>query len=413
MRTVIYWEQDSWGGVDTHLQTLLSSWPCQDDEFVILYNRGNAGYARIAPQLAALPNVRCVMIDSCTYNALAVRTGSGMPGRLLRAILYILQPLLFSAMVMRLTRLLRREGKFDVLLADNGGYPAAWGCLASIFAGRRAGIAARFMLVHHAATAAAPFMGWFEQLVDRSISRAVSGLICVSYATRASLIEQRWIDVELIPLRVIYNGVMPATDVSGDKVSANLRRLTAATDDDVLVGIVGRVEPYKGQEDLIAALTRLDEARRSHVRIVIIGSADQDEVARLKRLCEAGGVAGRVHFSGYVAGEPSDIMRQLDLLVVATRTFEGFGLTLAEAMSAGTPVLTTRVGAIPEFVDDQIGYLIHPDSPHEIMEALANFLDDREAWQQRAEAARKRIGIFSSARMANEYRQFFAERLVG
>jgi len=63
---------------------------------------------------------------------------------------------------------------------------------------------------------------------------------------------------------------------------------------------------------------------------------------------------------------------------------EDIGLTLAEAMHAGIPVLTTRVGAIPEFVDESNGVLVSPGSPLEMSLALRDFLAMIHGWLRRA-----------------------------
>ena len=54
------------------------------------------------------------------------------------------------------------------------------------------------------------------------------------------------------------------------------------------------------------------------------------------------------------------IMNSLDLLVFATRNWDGWSLVAAEAMSVGVPVISTRVGATTEFINDSNGYLIKP-----------------------------------------------------
>ena len=65
-------------------------------------------------------------------------------------------------------------------------------------------------------------------------------------------------------------------------------------------------------------------------------------------------------FTGYIEEDSISIVSRLDLLVSVTRTFEGFGLSIAEAMSVGTPVLCTKVGAIPEYLNNENSTLIEP-----------------------------------------------------
>ena len=102
-------------------------------------------------------------------------------------------------------------------------------------------------------------------------------------------------------------------------------------------------------------------------------------------------------------GNISTLMRQFDLLAMLTKDFEGFGLTIAEAMWAGTPVLTTTVGAVPEFVSQEIAIMVQPEAPDEIAEALMQIMDSDEEVQQRASRARQHIRKYSGQAMAQNF----------
>lgn len=407
MRILIYWEQASWGGVDTHLLELLSTWPAPNDEIVLMVNDGNAGFARLQAQFEALPYVRCVSVPSYSHNELNRRWSQRPLLRRFSKLLHFIQPITYWLFVRRMQGYLQREGTFDLLLGNNGGYPAAWGTLCALEAGVRAGIGTRLLLVHHAATSPAPFMWWYEQLVDRRISRIATAMICVSWATRATILARRWLDEELVRMRVIHHDIAIEAAQPGDKLP-DIRGAIGAASGDLLVGIAGRVEPYKGHEDLIFALARMGQEQRTRLRLVVIGAGEVAELERLRCIAANLGVGDRVHFLGYVPGRPVDLIAQLDLLAMVTRTFEGFGLTLAEAMAIGVPVLASRVGAIPEFVDETSGMLVNPGAPQEIARALADFVAEPQAWARRAEVARGRSRD-TAGRMAVEYRRLFVE----
>lgn len=402
MRVLVYWEQDSTGGVDTHLLELLAAWPNTQDEFVILHNEGNRGVERIRGELKKLPRVSLCAVRSFSFNERLRR----IEGRLARRFAYLLQPLWHLLSVAPLRRAMQRLGDFDVLLSNNGGYPAAWGCLSALAAAHDAGIATRILLVHHAATRPNPFMAWFEQLVDREVMRLASAITCVSWATRQTLLDYRHFDAEKVRFRVIHNQIYPRRQ--GAATCADLRRIAGVAPGEKLVGVVGRIEPYKGQEDMLFAIARLGEAQRRRLRLVLIGSSERVERERLCGIARQLGIADRVCFPGYIEGDPVDIIRQMDLLVVATRSFEGYGLTLAEAMLAGIPILSTRVGAVPEFVDESLGCLVPPSAPHDLALALDDFLERGGEWQQRARLAQQRVQN-PGRDMATEYRRLFVE----
>lgn len=405
MRILVYWEQESWGGVDSHLLTLLSRWPEVGDEFLVLVNKGNRGAERIRDGLSSLDNVRMKSIHSVSYNQLAQRLRKlPMMGRWLARALYFIQPLIFVLNVVYFAALFRKQGRFDLSLCNNGGYPAAWGTLAALVASKAAKIKARVLLVHHAATLPGVFMGWFERLVDRQVERVATAIVCVSNATRLALLEKRYFNEENVCVRVIGNS---ATHSPSTGEAINLRRMLGQFSG-LLVGILGRVERYKGQEDLIFAVARLPASIRHQIKVLIIGSGDEREVSHLKGLAAALGVSEFVYFTGYIAGDSRLIVGQLDLLVMATRSFEGFGLTLAEAIQERVPVVATRVGAIPEFVRPENGATIAPCSPGELASAIANFVADSAGWKDRARSAPSDYKLLGET-MAREYCFLFRE----
>lgn len=407
MKIAIYWEQNSWGGVDAHLLTLLKSWPNTEDTIVLFYNKGNLGLERIRIDLEKLTYIRLAEISSCSYNEVVNRLAAVPLGRFIRGLVYFLQPLLFFYMVVRLTRQFRNEGGIDVVLADNGGYPGAWGCLSSLIAAKRAHIGVRILLVHHEAVRPGFLMSGLDFYADRMVTRTASAIVCPSYATCRTILERRAINSNLIRTRVIYNEVVENTDNIASEKGANIRAIVG-DDSEVLIGIVGRVESYKGHEDIISAVSRLNKSERKRIRLVVVGSGEQNEVSKLQRLAERLGVGSRVNFLGYVAGSSVALIKQLDLLIVATRSFEGFGLTLAEAMLVEIPIVTTNVGAIPEFVDSSVGTLIPPNSPRDLSEVLSAFLTNPTSFKSKLKKAKARIQETGSG-MASEYRRLFIE----
>lgn len=392
MKVAIWWEQDSWGGVDTHLLTLLRNWPDKHDRFVVFYNSSNQGMARISASLSGL--------DHVALSPFAER-GRFFPRSIGRIVHYFSLPLRFLAMKRRARRLLARHGPFDALLADNGGYPAAWGVIAALWAGAAMGLRARVLLVHHCAAARSALRHGFESLVDLGVQNWATDLVAVSHATRATLIERRGFHTQTTPIRVIHNGLDLLDAEESPMVDLRSRLLIPA--ESFVVGMVGRLDQYKGQEDLVLALCELPVEKRARVVAVFVGGDDVAERARLEAIAEDTGVASQVRFAGYVEGSSSLLMRQFDLLAMLTRDFEGFGLTIAEAMWAGTPVLATVVGAVPEFVTSEFAMLVRPESPVGIAEGLAQIMDNGGEARQRAVRARQHISRYNGQAMARRF----------
>lgn len=396
MRIAIWWEQDAWGGVDTHLLTLLRNWPGNEDQFVIFYNRNNQGMSRIQASLKQINGVTIEPFDDLpTY----------LPSIVLRVVRYFSLPIRFWFMKRRAQNLLTVKGEFDALFADNGGYPGAWGSLAAVWAGAALGLRVRLLLVHHSAIARSALRYSVESLIDLGVQMWATDLVTVSRATRDSLIERRGFFTERNPIRVIHNGVDQS--LQSQEVTVNLRKQLGIPADSFLIGMVGRLERYKGQEDLILSLCELPPEMLEQVVAVFVGGGDIKEMERLKLLGSMVGVASQIRFAGYVDVDTSVLMRQFDLLAMLTKDFEGFGLTIAEAMAAGTPVLTTNVGAVSEFVSTELAVLIPPEAPEEIAAALVQIIAKREDAQHRAARAKLHIRKFSGQIMAKRFHRLF------
>lgn len=412
MNIVIFWEQESWGGVDTHLLELLKTWPDSSDRFVLLYNKTSEGYKRIEGHLRTIPNLRSIPISTYSPSDLATRAKATFAPFLLRTLLYFLKPVLFPLTVLQIRKALRKLGDFDVLLADNGGYPGAWGALAALPAAKSAGIPLRALLVHHSSSYPGIFMGWFEYLVDKVVDRNTNLVICVSYATRESLLIRRNLNEDKLRLRVVHNSLSTPGIPTSIPAKEYKQLLELKQPGEYLVGMLGRVESYKGQEDLVFALSRLPLGEQRRFRLLIIGRGEDKEVERLKKIVDRLDLKERVHFLGYIDCDSMQLISQLDILAMLTRSFEGFGLTVAEAMYVGVPVLVTRVGAVPEFVDDTTGYIVNPTSPVEVMQSLRDYLSDPDKWRIRASIAKEKVS-HTGPGMAIEYHQIFNECLSG
>jgi glycosyltransferase involved in cell wall biosynthesis len=131
---------------------------------------------------------------------------------------------------------------------------------------------------------------------------------------------------------------------------------------DPVIGSVGSLHVRKGYRYLIEAtplvLTELPEAR-----FVLVGGGP--ERPRLEQLAAELGVAGRVQFLGQRT-DISDLLPGFDVFVLPSIT-EGMPNAVLEAMAAGIPVVASRVGGVPEIVQDgETGLLVEPESPSDL-----------------------------------------------
>jgi glycosyltransferase involved in cell wall biosynthesis len=154
-----------------------------------------------------------------------------------------------------------------------------------------------------------------------------------------------------------------------------------------IVGFVGRLEPRKGPLDLARAAPRI-RAARPDARVVLVGD---DPFGADPAYTEAVRSAPGVEVHGWVE-DAAGLMRHLDVLVLPSHA-EPFGTVLAEAMAAGTPVVATRVGGLPEVVDDGVtGRLVAPGRPDELADAVVEVLGRRAEMGAAARERARRFG---------------------
>ena len=104
------------------------------------------------------------------------------------------------------------------------------------------------------------------------------------------------------------------------------------------------------------------------------------------------GVDSHVQFRGFIEhGKLPDHYANADLFVLPSK-MEAFGLVLAEAMASGLPVVSTRVGGIPEVVEEGVtGLLVPPNDPPALAEAIIDLLDDRDRMRAMGVRGRERV----------------------
>jgi glycosyltransferase involved in cell wall biosynthesis len=168
-----------------------------------------------------------------------------------------------------------------------------------------------------------------------------------------------WAHVPVEKIVVIPNAVDPPADAADRPPSG----------EGVRVGFIGRFDPVKRIEDLVVAMTLLDDAYSLH----LFGDASRDRSVR--RLIDASGLNSRVLLHGAVSS-PWPALKEIDLLVLPSDA-EGFGLVLIESMAAGVPVVATDVPGIRDVVrHDRNGVLVPPRNPRALASAIRRVAAD-------------------------------------
>jgi len=202
----------------------------------------------------------------------------------------------------------------------------------------------------------------------------------------------------------IFSGI----DLSPYELARTARTKTRAAlglrDDQFVVGAVGRLEPIKGFTYFMDA-AEVIAPRAPRACFVHAGDGSEASVLRSR----AGSLNGRVKFLGLREDVPA-LMAAFDVLVVPSLN-EGMGRVILEAGAAGTPVVATRVGGIPEIVrDGETGLLVPPKDAPSIAGAVLQLAGDPAKAATMGAAARSHVAPdFSLERMVMRIEALYEE----
>lgn len=203
---------------------------------------------------------------------------------------------------------------------------------------------------------------------------------------------------------VIPNGY-DLSHFSPDVSAGNrLRAEWGITEGTAVLGMVGRFDPFKDHQNLLAALARLKSKGRMPFHCVLVGRGMDRDNVQLDAWLREYGLQSDVSLLGQRNDVPA-VMSALNIHVLSSSS-EAFPNVLAEAMACGTPCVTTDVGDAGVIVGET-GWVIPPANADKLAEALASALEmyrDAPEWQIRCDLARKRVEEnFSLERMIDAY----------
>lgn len=189
---------------------------------------------------------------------------------------------------------------------------------------------------------------------------------------------------------VIFNGVDTiqfSPRDSGNEVRAEL----GVGRDEILFGFAGRLVGWKGLDTVLRALAHPALAQPG-IKLLIVGTGPHEK--KLRALCQGLGLGQRVIFYGPVSHQDLPaIYSSIDIGVFPSIADEAFGITIAEAMSCGKPVIASYIGGIPEVVGNEgtAGILAPPGDDAAWCDAMHTLASDGSRRALMGAAARDRI----------------------
>jgi glycosyltransferase involved in cell wall biosynthesis len=266
-------------------------------------------------------------------------------------------------------------------------------------ASRRAGVRA---VIHteHGRRSPDPLL---DRIVDGAAARRTDAVVAVSERLARELPNT----LRMSPDRVacIPNGIdtelyRPRTD------SGALRRELGLAAEVEIVGSIGRLEPIKAYNTMVAAFARFAETEVGHRAVLVIGGEGSERPV-LERQIDELGLRGRVRLLGW-RNDIQDLLSAFSLFSMSSRS-EGTSISLLEAMSAGLPPVVTDVGGNSAVLGEALSHcLVSFGDTAALAEAWSRILATPDCRQTYSAVARRRVvAEFGVGAVARRYEELY------
>jgi L-malate glycosyltransferase len=231
---------------------------------------------------------------------------------------------------------------------------------------------------------------------SRGLGEHVDRVLAVSKHVESALLDAGLACPEKIT--VLYNGLdIKAWDTELAGSPSTLREELGIPRAQQIVGLVGRLDPIKGQLTFLRAAALVAQTKPDALFLLVGLTRPRWRFARFASYyreiltqIRSPALRGRVLWTGW-RERMAPVMASLDILVQPS-TRETFGRTLVEAMATRKPVIASRVGGMPEVVADQeTGLLVPKEDPQSLAAAIVALLEDPARARQMGEAGRRRV----------------------
>lgn len=229
-----------------------------------------------------------------------------------------------------------------------------------------------------------------KDLFHRWVYKNIAGVIAITERVKMQVIQ----NTPIHPSKAfrLYYGIEAPDEPPTKAMRIAARKDWGLSEENLVVGIVGRLEEGKGQHIVIRAFAALAD-KNPQARLMIVGGETVGQsgyLQKLKELVAQLDLEERIIFTGFRDDIPV-VTRCFDICVLATKK-ETFGLSLIESMATEVAPIGTNAGGVPEIIEDgHNGLLVPPQDVNALAQALLLLSENEALRRQMAQEARNTV----------------------
>lgn len=240
-------------------------------------------------------------------------------------------------------------------------------------------------------------MGWhYRRLIVPRILKKCRQIITVSHFERNRIREALHLPYKQVV--AVYNGYSPHFCLRETTDESIVRKYIPEKD---FLFFLGNTDPKKNAARTLKAYALYLKESAVKRPLLVVDSKEEyiDTLLRQEGITE---IKGHLHYPGYVSNQDLAILHNAAFAFLYPSLRESFGIPILEAMACGTPVVTSRVSAMPE-VAGEGAVLVDPLNPQETADALLRLENDPTFYRQQVNYGLERVKSFSWKHTAEEY----------
>jgi len=247
------------------------------------------------------------------------------------------------------------------------------------------------------------YKSYWEAILARCLTRMTNSktnhFIAISGAIRDEIVSM---GVAREKISLIFNGLDISKFKEPDE-SNQVKHKLGLDRDKLVISVIARLHPVKGHEYFLYAAEKLVK-KGFNVQFLLIGEGFYRE--SLEKQIKVLGLDGLVKMPGYYT--PVEDIYNISDIVCVPSIMEGLGMVVLEAMYFGVPVVASRIGGIPEIVENEIdGLLVEPRNTIELAGALQRIIEEPELAAKVVSRGYKKVQKFTQDSMARQVEEVY------